>query len=42
MVASIQGRRLDLWRAVDREGEVLAMLVQPPRDRAAAVRLMRK
>jgi len=42
MVVSIQGRRMYLWRAVDSEGEVLDMLVQPKRDKAAALRLMRK
>jgi transposase-like protein len=42
MVVSIQGQRMYVWRAVDSDGEVLDMLVQPPRDRAAAVRLMRK
>jgi putative transposase len=31
-----------LWRAVDYEGEVLDMLVQPRRDSGAALRLMRK
>jgi putative transposase len=31
-----------VWRAVDSEGEVLDLLVQPKRDQAAAVRLMRK
>ena len=31
-----------LWRAVDNEGEVLEMLVQPQRDKAAALRLLRK
>ena len=31
-----------LWRAVDSEGEVLDLLVQPKRDTAAALRLMRK
>ena len=41
MVISIQGRRYYLWRAVDDEGEVLDMLVQPRRDKAAALRLMR-
>jgi putative transposase len=39
MVVSIQGRRMDLWRAVDSEGEILDALVQPSRDKAAAVRL---
>ena len=39
---SIGGRRLYLWRAVDGEGEVLDVLVQVRRDKAAALRLMRK
>jgi putative transposase len=30
-----------MWRAVDSEGEVLEILVQPQRDKAAAVRLLR-
>ena len=42
MVISIQGRRMYLWRAVDSEGEVLDLLVQPKRDKWAALRLMRK
>jgi putative transposase len=42
MVISIQGKRMYLWRAVDSEGEVLDLLVQPKRDTAAALRLMRK
>jgi transposase-like protein len=42
MVVSIQGRHMYLWRAVDSEGEVLDFLVQPKRDKAAALRLMRK
>ena len=42
MVVSIQGRRTYLWRAVDSEGEILDMLVQPCRDKVAALRLMRK
>jgi putative transposase len=42
MVVSIQGRRMDLWRAVDQEGEILDVLVQSKRDTAAAVRLLRK
>ena len=42
MVITIQGRRMYLWRAVDSEGEVLDILVQPKRDKAAALRLMRK
>ena len=39
MVVTIGGKRL--WRAVDSEGEVLDLVVQPRRDKAAAVRLMR-
>jgi transposase-like protein len=42
MVVSIQGRRTYLWRAVDSEGEILEILVQPRRDKAAALKLMRK
>jgi len=42
MVVSIQGRRMYLWRAVDSEGEVLDLLVQPKRDKAAALKLLRK
>jgi putative transposase len=36
MVVRIAGKRMYLWRAVDREGEVLDMLVQPRRDTRAA------
>jgi putative transposase len=42
MVVSIQGKRMYLWRAVDSEGEILDVLVQPRRDKAAALKLMRK
>lgn len=42
MAVSIQGRRMYLWRAVDSEGEILDVLVQPRRDKAAALKLMRK
>ena len=42
MAVVIGGKRLWLWRAVDSDGEILDMLVQPRRDRASAVRLMRK
>jgi putative transposase len=41
MAVMIAGKQFWLWRAVD-EGEVLDLLVQPRRDRAAAVKLMRK
>ncbi|PVE20201.1 hypothetical protein DC522_33745, partial [Microvirga sp. KLBC 81] len=33
---------LYLWRVVDSEGEILDILVQPRRDKAAAVKFMRK
>jgi putative transposase len=42
MMVSIAGRQMYMWRAVDSEGEVLEILVQPHRDKAAAVRLLRK
>jgi transposase-like protein len=42
MVVSIAGRNFWLWRAVDDEGEVLDLLVQRRRNRAAAVKLLRK
>ena len=41
-MAVIAGRQFRLWRAVDDEGEVLDLLVQRRRDKAAAVKLMRK
>src|ERR1700716_2200347 len=42
MVVSIAGRQMYLWRAVDSEDEVLEILVQPQRDKVAALRLLRK
>src|SRR5450631_2812324 len=42
MVVSIAGRRMYMWRAVDGEGEVLDMLVRPRRDKAAALKLVKK
>jgi len=38
----IGGQRLIVWRAVDYEGEVLDALVQRRRNRAAALKLMRR
>ena len=38
----VNGKRLFLWRAVDDEGEVLEILVQPRRNKKAALKLMRK
>ena len=42
MVVKIGGRRMFLWRAVDDEGEVLDILVQKRRNKAAALKLLRK
>ena len=41
MVIRISGKQLYVWRAVDDEGEVLEILVQRRRNRAAAGKLMR-
>ena len=42
MAVRIAGEQMYLWRAVDSKGEVLDVLVQRRRDKAAAQRLMRK
>ncbi len=42
MVVPVSGRCLYLWRAVDSEGEVLDMLIQRRRTKAAALKVMRK
>jgi transposase-like protein len=42
MVVKIGGKRMYFWRAVDDEGEVLDMLVQERRNKAAALKLLRK
>lgn len=42
MVVKINGVRMYMWRAVDDEGEVLEMLVQKRRNKAAALKLLRK
>jgi transposase-like protein len=42
MALMIAGTQFWLWRAVDDEGEVLDLLVQRRRDKAAAVKLMHK
>ena len=39
---TINGRTHYLWRAVDQDGTVLDILVQPRRDKAAAVKFLRK
>jgi transposase-like protein len=38
----VNGRHMYLWRAVGSEGEVLDMLVQSRRNKAAALKLLRK
>ena len=42
MVCRIGGKRMYLWRAVDDEGEVLDLVVQPRRDTEAALKLLRR
>src|ERR1700747_1520091 len=42
MFVRIAGKQMDLWRAVDAEGEVLEVLVQANRDHRAAAKLLRK
>ena len=40
MVVRIGGKQMYLWRAVDREGQILDMLVQPRRDQSAALKAL--
>lgn len=42
MIVRIKGQRMYMWRAVDKEGEVLDILVQKRRNKAAALKLLRK
>lgn len=42
MIARIGGMRMFMWRAVDKEGEVLDVLVQKRRNKMAALKLLRK
>lgn len=42
MVVRINGERLYMWRAVDKEGEALDVLVQKRRNKAAALKLLSK
>ncbi len=42
MFVPIRGKQMYLWRAVDAEGEVLDVLIQSKRNKAAALKLMRK
>ena len=39
---TIQGKRQYLWRAVDQDGDVIDILIQPRRDRKPAKRFFRK
>jgi putative transposase len=41
-VNTIHGKRHDLWRAVDQDGNTLDILVQRRRDKAAAKKFFRK
>lgn len=42
MIVRIGGKRMHMWRAVDKEGEVLDVLVQKRRNKAAALKLLRR
>ena len=42
MVVRIAGKRMYLWRAVDHEGEVLEAVVTARRDKAAALKLLKR
>ena len=42
MVVKIGGKRMYMWRAVDKEGEVLDVLIQKRRNKDAALKLLRK
>jgi putative transposase len=42
MCVRVGGKQMHLWRAVDAEGEVLDVLLQPKRDTKVARKLMRK
>ena len=42
MIVKVDGKRMWLWRAVDDEGEVLEILLQKRRNKAAALKLLRK
>jgi putative transposase len=42
LFVTINGRRQYLWRAVDQDGDVIDILLQPRRDRHAAARFFRK
>ena len=42
LFVTIQGQRQYLWRAVDQDGDIIDILVQPRRDQCAAERFFRR
>ena len=42
LFVNIQGQKQYLWRAVDQDGDVIDILVQPRRDQGAAERFFRR
>jgi transposase-like protein len=42
MVSTIAGKRVYIWRAVDDEGEVMDILAQKRRNKASALKLLRR
>jgi len=42
VVVHINGQRMYMWRAVDKEGEVLDVLVQKSQNKAAALKLLKR
>ena len=42
LFVTIQGQRQYRWRAVDQDGNVIDIFVQPRRDQCSAVRLFRR
>ncbi len=42
MYVKLNGEMVYLWRAVDQEGEILESFVTRERDKAAALRIMKK
>ena len=42
LFVTVQGQRQYLWRAIDQDGDVIDILVQPRRDQLAAQRFFRK
>jgi putative transposase len=42
LFVTIQGQRQYLWRAIDQDGDVIDILVQPRRDQLATERFFRK